>query len=231
MLNIFTSLTKSWKFWIVVVIIVVGVIYLFEGGKRHYEVTGFRTLKDYCDYRQQLLTGLESELADLYTVPQFVPPAPNVNLEWRSFKSKGESLCCRAIESLLGRSVQVNVRNLGIVNPETRRQLEIDCYDPQSQIGIEYNGIQHYVYPNSFHKTRQDFDAQVRRDQYKTQFCEQRGIRLIVVPYVIDTCVPTAEGFRHRKHSDAERYQRIYDFLHHTLHSSGEHYTTHFGVA
>jgi len=46
--------------------------------------------------------------------------------------------------------------------------------------------VQHYVYPNPFHSTRPQFEAQRARDALKVCLCEQNGIRLIVVPYTVE---------------------------------------------
>jgi hypothetical protein len=70
-------------------------------------------------------------------------------------------------------------------NPETGRNLEIDCYNDQLKIGVEYNGIQHYVYPNFTGQTYEQFIAQARRDQYKIRACDENGVYLIVVPYTV----------------------------------------------
>ena len=222
------SIFSTWQFWCIIIIGIILVMYLVYGGKRDYSITGLQTLSEYCDFQNQHRHDLTAELADLYTVPQFTPPSRNLPPDLRWFKSKGEMLCSRALEAIVNRPVEVNVRNLGLINPQTRRQLEIDCYDPISKIGVEYNGIQHYTYPNSFHKSREDFEAQVQRDGLKAELCAQRGIRLVTIPYVIDTCIPTPSGFVTRKHTDGERYQRIYDFMVHTLQGSeAPHYTTH----
>ena len=72
-----------------------------------------------------------------------------------------------------------------IRNPVTGRNLELDCYNPELRIACEYNGKQHYVYPNYFHRTKQQFIAQVRRDQYKYESCVREGVYLITVPYTV----------------------------------------------
>ena len=76
-----------------------------------------------------------------------------------------------------------SVRPSWLKNPETGGILEIDCYNQELKIGVEYNGIQHYVYPNVYHKSLIEFKNQVRRDQFKIKKCEENGIYLITVPY------------------------------------------------
>jgi hypothetical protein len=111
------------------------------------------------------------------------------------FKSNGEELSCRALSEIVQRDVLVNHRGQNIVNPETGRKLELDCFDPITKIAIEYNGIQHYRYPNRFHKTKEDFDSQVRRDGYKIEQCQREGIRLVSVPYTVNSKGPKSEHY------------------------------------
>lgn len=70
-------------------------------------------------------------------------------------------------------------------NPETNRCMELDCYSEQLQIAVEVNGPQHYMYVPFYHQDRGDFDACVRRDEYKQAQCRNRGIQLISIPYDI----------------------------------------------
>ena len=96
--------------------------------------------------------------------------------------SKGEMLCKKAIEEIYGVPFYC-VRPNFLKNPETGRNLELDMYNDDLKIALEYSGQHHYVYPNPFHKTKEEFMNQVRRDQYKVEMCDQNGIYLITVPY------------------------------------------------
>jgi hypothetical protein len=100
------------------------------------------------------------------------------------FHSKGQKLCCQIMEEIYGEKF-VSIRPQWLKNPETGGLLEIDCYNDKLKIGVEYNGIQHYVYPNIYHKSLTEFKNQVRRDQYKVKKCEENGVYLITVPYNI----------------------------------------------
>jgi hypothetical protein len=96
--------------------------------------------------------------------------------------SKGETLCKKAVEEIYGVPFYC-VRPNFLKNPETGRNLELDMYNDDLKIAVEYSGIGHYVYPNPFHKTKEEFMNQIRRDQYKVETCDQNGIYLITVPY------------------------------------------------
>ena len=59
----------------------------------------------------------------------------------------------------------------------------IDFYLPEHNIFIEYNGKQHYEYVPYFHKSKEDFERQHSRDRIVRSYCEERGIKLIEIPY------------------------------------------------
>lgn len=73
----------------------------------------------------------------------------------------------------------------------TGHKLELDCYNEELGLALEYNGRQHRVYPNTWHESKRDFDEQRRRDRLKVVRCMEEGIALIVVPD--DEIVPYEE--------------------------------------
>lgn len=99
-------------------------------------------------------------------------------------ESRGEKLCRSILESYYSKPFPT-CRPDFLMNPETGKNLELDCYNEELGIALEYNGIQHYVFPNKFHKTQEEFDAQRSRDKYKKEQCERSGIYLISVPYEV----------------------------------------------
>lgn len=67
-------------------------------------------------------------------------------------------------------------------------KLELDGYNDDLKLAIEYNGSQHYIeQKNHFHKIAGSFDAQLQRDKQKEDECKELGITLIVVPYTYNT--------------------------------------------
>lgn len=70
-------------------------------------------------------------------------------------------------------------------SPVTKKNLELDCYNPDLKIALEYNGKQHYTYTPHFHRSKKDFYSQVHRDDWKRNKCKELGIKLIEVPYWI----------------------------------------------
>lgn len=100
--------------------------------------------------------------------------------------SKGEIECRRVLETYFKRSFG-KTRPDFLKNPAINegRNLELDCYNDELKLAVEYNGIQHYKFSPYFHRTRDAFQNQKYRDYLKRQLCEKNGITLIEVPYTI----------------------------------------------
>jgi hypothetical protein len=99
--------------------------------------------------------------------------------------SRGERLCNDTIQRIYGVPF-MNVRPAWLKNPESGERLELDCYNPDLQLAIEYNGIQHYVWPNFTGQSKKDFLKQVQRDRLKVELCDRNRVYLIVVPYIVE---------------------------------------------
>jgi hypothetical protein len=98
--------------------------------------------------------------------------------------SIGETICREYIQYKLKKSFK-KVRPDFLKNPVTGKNLEIDCFCQELNLGIEYNGKQHYEYTPKFHNNKQDFYSQKYRDYIKDILCEKNGINLIKVPWNI----------------------------------------------
>jgi hypothetical protein len=69
------------------------------------------------------------------------------------------------------------------VRPKFLEGLELDGYCEELKMAFEYDGEQHFKFPNWFHKTQEAFQKLQADDAKKTLLCEQHGIRLHRVPY------------------------------------------------
>lgn len=67
------------------------------------------------------------------------------------------------------------------------KPMELDCYNETLQLALEYNGEQHYNFPNYTNCSYSDFKEQQERDKLKVRICSERNIKLIVVPYTVET--------------------------------------------
>lgn len=102
-------------------------------------------------------------------------------------ESKGEIECRRVLEKLFNRPFKKSrpdfLRNNvtgGMFN------LELDCFNENLRLAVEYNGRQHYDYIPYFHKNKEAFHNQKYRDFMKQTLCRDNKINLIEVPYTID---------------------------------------------
>jgi len=98
--------------------------------------------------------------------------------------SKKEEVCRKILEEMYHLPFP-SVRPEWLRNPETGYPLEIDCYNDELKLGLECNGEQHYVWPNFTGQTLDQFKAQVRRDIFKVDRCDQNGVYLITIPYSV----------------------------------------------
>lgn len=78
----------------------------------------------------------------------------------------------------------IKIRPSWLLNDEGNR-LEIDIYNEQLNLAVEYNGIQHYKYVEYFHKNIENFEKLVKNDKLKEKIIKEKGINFIVIPYTV----------------------------------------------
>jgi hypothetical protein len=102
-------------------------------------------------------------------------------------ESKGEIECRRVLKKLFNRPFN-KCRPDFLRNPVTggNFNLELDCFDDQLNLAVEYNGIQHYKYIPYFHKNKEAFLNQKYRDDMKRRICKDNKITLIEVPNTVN---------------------------------------------
>lgn len=206
------AINKGWAFWLTIMLIIFFILWLFYGGGDH-EYIGLSPLQvgvdsskyvskhKYDDIQHQLarsdLTPVNTSYVDYYesyedddfncdditfedTQVEDIKFAP---VSGRKV-SKGEAICKAVLEELYSKEFHT-VRPDFLKNPETKRNLELDCYNEELRLAVEYNGIQHYKWPNFTGQSKEAFIKQVRRDQYKVEACDNNGVYLITVPYTV----------------------------------------------
>lgn len=101
-------------------------------------------------------------------------------------ESKGEIECRRVLEKIFNKPFNKARPNF-LNNPVTggNFNLELDCYNEELKIAVEYNGVQHYKYVPYFHKNKEAFLNQKYRDDMKRRICKEKRIILIEVPYSV----------------------------------------------
>lgn len=119
----------------------------------------------------------------IYQLPDF-SDLDSVGHLKKDSSSKGELECRKIMEKIFDAPFK-KARPYFLKNPITGSNLEIDCYNEDYKIGVEYNGEQHYKYTPWFHKSKEDFYNTKYRDEIKKKLCKDNDIHLIVVPYTV----------------------------------------------
>ena len=101
-------------------------------------------------------------------------------------ESKGEKECRRVLRKYFSKPFN-NCRPDFLRNPVTggKYNLEIDCYDEELRLGVEYSGKQHYEYCSYMHKNKEAFYNQKYRDDMKRRICRDNRVNLIEVSYKV----------------------------------------------
>lgn len=97
---------------------------------------------------------------------------------------------CRRIFERIFKCTFKSVRPKWLKNPATKKNLELDGYNPDiitpkgKGLAFEYDGEQHAKFNPYFHKNGIDeFRYQVVKDNWKDQKCKERGVILIRIPH------------------------------------------------
>lgn len=118
------------------------------------------------------------------TVP--VPKEPEPSYVYKGLSR--EQSVCKTLEAFYKKGFPTT-RPAWLRNPATGHLLEYDCYNEELKIAAEHNGEHHYVYPNKFHASEDEFLAQRKRDETKRRLSDENGVYLLTVPYWVPTNV------------------------------------------
>ena len=100
--------------------------------------------------------------------------------------SKGELECRRVLENLFDKPFNKARPNF-LRNHVTggKNNLELDCFNQELRLAVEYDGEGHAKYIPYFHKNYEAFLNQKYRDDMKNRICRDEGIYLIRVPHTV----------------------------------------------
>jgi hypothetical protein len=123
---------------------------------------------------------LQSIFRQVFDTPEKISsPKKKIN------NSKGEQKCKEFLEFIFQKPF-IKIRPPFLINPITNAPLELDCYNEELKLAIEYNGKQHYEYNKMMHQnSKSNFQNQQYRDYIKQELCKKHGIELVIVPYSI----------------------------------------------
>lgn len=199
----------SWKVWLVIIIaILIVLIWVVLTGKwndlmklskhwidKHHQKNEKGQSEDKKD-EDEVSSEWESELEEefysddeSYLIEQSTIKSEGTPKKWprgtppaSSRKWKREEECRRILESIY-RVPFKSCRPNFLKYPQTGRNLELDGYNAELKLAFEHDGVHHYVFPNTWHRTEEDFEQQTSRDRYKRKVCRNLGIYLITIPY------------------------------------------------
>jgi hypothetical protein len=113
-------------------------------------------------------------------------PNHNPNKKRIPKESKGEAECRRVLNKIFNKPFNKFRPNF-LNNPVTggNFNLELDCYNEELGLAVEYQGKQHSMYMPFFHRNYDHFMTQKYRDDMKRRICKENGITLIEVDYTV----------------------------------------------
>jgi hypothetical protein len=132
----------------------------------------------------QIITNSQGSWSKYFITPE------NYKVPFKTEKkqsdSRGEIECRNVLEDTFRRPFK-KYRPDFLNNPVTGGSfnMELDCYNPELKLAVEYSGKQHYEYVPYFHKNKEAFLNQKYRDELKRRMCKDNMITLIEVPYTV----------------------------------------------
>ena len=155
----------------------------YDNLKKLAESRNYKLLSDPIEYinSKSKLKFLCPENHEFSTIPyNFVI---NKSLCSTCFRYLNESYSKFIMEYIFNKNF-IKCRPSWLINDEGNL-LEIDIFNSDLRIGVEYNGIQHYKFSEFFHKKIEDFEKRKKDDEIKKILCQNNGINLIIIPYTI----------------------------------------------
>jgi hypothetical protein len=132
-------------------------------------------------FRKQRKKKYYIDIDDLLGIPKYKSTTKKFK---RIKESKGERKCRDVLEKIFNKPFK-KVRPAFLNNDITGEELELDAYNEDLKLAVEYQGRQHTQFTPFFHKNHETFRNQQYRDYMKRQKCQENGIILIEVPYTV----------------------------------------------
>jgi hypothetical protein len=123
-------------------------------------------------------------LMDMMTTRRSVASTRSVSQCAWSPSGKYETECRHILEQLFAKPF-AKVRPAFLRNPKTGRNLEIDIFNAELALAVEYDGIFHAQFEPRFHRHLADFQYQQEKDRLKDHLCAANNVVLIRIPHTV----------------------------------------------
>ena len=183
---------NGWSIIFICSLVIIFILWIFVAGKNSSSSeTNFGDAMNMM-VSPQVKSSISSTKSMFHTMKTGEIPIPIKEYEQRDSEfiyengtSKGENECRRIMQELTGRKFY-KVRPDFMKDPVTGIFLELDCYNEELKLAIEYNGRQHDEYNSFMHQGSKDkFRNQQYRDYLKKDLCKKNSVYLIVVPHTV----------------------------------------------
>ena len=141
--------------------------------------------KNKYDYSLVEYIGYESKIKILCSKHGIFEQTPHIHLRGLGSgcpicnESKGE----KQIKEFLHKHNIKLIQQQKFADCKLKNELPFDFYLPDYNTCIEFNGRQHYDFPNFFVRTEKAFKLQQLRDKIKMEYCYVNNIPLIIIKY------------------------------------------------
>ena len=188
---------NKFKYMIIISIIVIMLLFLFKNlssknkekfiniAKNKYIKTNkiYRKIKKDSDIYNIIYDDIYSDSnVDDKLIIRDIDSSINKKKRFMPMVSNGEMKCKLYLEKIFNKPFE-KIRPDILKNSVTGKNLELDLYNDELKLAIEYNGEQHYKFFPKIHKNYEHFQTQKYRDEMKKMLCQRKGITLIEVPY------------------------------------------------
>ena len=99
-----------------------------------------------------------------------------------SERHRTEALCRTMLETMLKAKLP-KFRPEWLMNPTTKRKLELDMYCRELKLAFEFDGSQHDTFSPYYHRNKEHFRYRRLLDRLKNEMCREAVVLLIRIPW------------------------------------------------
>ena len=98
-------------------------------------------------------------------------------------RSSKEKQVSKILDEVIGESNYSREHSWEWLVNKNGKRMYVDFYIQNKNLVIEYDGEQHFKFIPRFHKTEEDFKKQLERDRLKNELLNEKGIKVVRIPY------------------------------------------------